>query len=375
MIRMFARTLLLASLGVSVLLVMNHYGLFAFASVARAFHTGWPWILAVIGTQVALAFLLMFRYGVFVGLVGVRVDFPHLASANFVSNAVGQWAPGALAVTEVLRMSLMLGAERAQGRALEQNGSRLALASLFDRLNGFFTMLVLGGVSTLLVVSRLVGEGRPWTDARVTGLVALAVFSLSGAFAIIMLPFVARSAVVHAALDTLQVRFKGAATGAATGADGTATGPASRAARIVGRAQSLLRMLGDGVALLPQFLWPLTLSAICMALSCMGLYFAAFATGGELPLFAVVSTFSIIAISTLFPLGFGGLGGYQLVAVGVFGLFGVAPAVVSSASVLQSALMLTVNTLLGALYAHHSGAHVGAILRGAARSRQSKTRP
>jgi hypothetical protein len=48
---------------------------------------------------------------------------------------------------------------------------------------------------------------------------------------------------------------------------------------------------------------------------------------------------------------------------------------VSSASVLQSALMLTVNTLLGALYAHHSGAHVGAILRGAARSRQSKTRP
>ena len=69
-------------------------------------------------------------------------------------------APGALAVTEVVRMSLMLGVEKAQGRVLSQSASRFAVASLYDRCVGFFSMLLVGGIATSFVLVGGLRDGR-----------------------------------------------------------------------------------------------------------------------------------------------------------------------------------------------------------------------
>ncbi|MCA2959562.1 MAG: flippase-like domain-containing protein [Silvanigrellales bacterium] len=349
MIKLFARTAMLSAIGIAILLLMNHYGLFAFSNIARAFQRGGVWVAAVVSVQVALAFILVFRYGMVLRLTGVKVPSSAVFSANFVSNAVGQWAPGALAVTEVLRISLMLGAEKAQGRALSQNASRLAVTSVYDRCIGFFTMLTVGGFATVFVVNQAVRDGRmeaSLANGQFVALVGLAIMSLAGSLSIALLPFAARLRVVHIALD----RAREAAS-------------LHSLKNFLGRVQSLVRTFGHETFGLTQLLPPVLLSLCCMGLSCLSLWCAAQATGDPLPLFVIFATFPITAIATLFPLGFGGMGGYQLVAVGVFGLFGVAPAGVSTASVLQNALALLVNTLLGALYAHHSGKQIVAILK------------
>jgi len=350
MLKMFARTAVLAVLGMSILLLMSHYGLLDFASVARALKHGRMWVVLILLSQVLLGYLLMFRYRMLVKALGLDVSFDALSSATFVSNAVGQWAPGALAVTEVLRMSLMLGVEKAQGRALSQNASRLAVASLYDRCIGFFTMLSVGGVSTLVVLTGALRGGHidaDLSDARFVGLLSLVLFSFLGASFLLILPYAARWKTTHVVFERVLVRARAE----------------SAVGRILGRVQSLVRVLGEGAGRYSAFVAPLMLSMACMTLSCAGLLFASYAIGESITFWAILATFSITAIATLFPLGFGGLGGYQLVAVAVFGLFSVRPAVVSSASVLQCALLLIVNTLLGALYAHHSSAQIAIILK------------
>lgn len=351
MVKLFARTVVLAAFGVAVLALMNHYGLFDFESVMRAVATHLHVVALIVAVNAVLAYVLLLRYRMLVGFVGIDVPFSQISAANFVSNAVGQWAPGALAVIELLRMSLMLGGERAQGRALSQNASRLAVASLFDRFLGFFTMLLVGGIATTVVIVRSVEEGRLRAypnDAHFMGLAMLAACSFLGALAIAFLPFVARTNTVHGVFDKARVAFEGTPF----------------LARNLGRVQSLLRVLGEGAGLYVRFLLPFSLSLMCMMLSCLALYLSSEAIGDPISFWAILATFPVTAIATLFPLGFGGLGGYQLVAVAIFGVFGVTPALVSSASVLQNALLLLVNTLIGVFYAHHSSKQIGAILKG-----------
>lgn len=349
MIKMLARTLVLVLIGFGILFVMNHYGLFRFENISRAFQKGGAWVAAVVAVQIVLGFVLVLRYGFVLRLTGLNVPTTSVFSANFVSNALGQWAPGALAVTEVLRISLMLGAEKAQGRALSQNASRLAVASVYDRFVGFFTMLLVGGCATLLVLQQAVSAGKmraSFDDAPFLALFGLGLVSLLSACGIACLPYVARHHVVHSLLENLRTRFGLHLLGT-----------------VLERVQVLVRTFGAGSFGLQNLFVPAAMSLCCMVLSCLSLWFAAQALAEPLPLFVIFATFPVVAISTLLPLGFGGMGGYQLVAVAVFGLFGVAPASVSTASVLQNALLLLVNTVLGLLYSHHSGGQILAILR------------
>jgi uncharacterized membrane protein YbhN (UPF0104 family) len=108
---------------------------------------------------------------------------------------------------------------------------------------------------------------------------------------------------------------------------------------------------------------PIFISMICVLCSCYALYLCSVASGQSVPLLAALATFPVIAVAGLLPLGFAGLGGYQLIAVAVFGILGVPSNAVSSASVLQNAMQLVVNTTLGIAHLHHSGALVKKILQ------------
>ena len=121
--------------------------------------------------------------------------------------------------------------------------------------------------------------------------------------------------------------------------------------------------IAEGSRHLHAFLTPVLFSTVSLVTSSLSLYFASHATGETIGVFATLAAFPVIAISQLLPIGFGGMGGYQLVAVAVFGVFGMNAASVSSASLLQNGLFLMQNTLLGLLFAHLSASQIRAILQ------------
>jgi uncharacterized protein (TIRG00374 family) len=344
------RAIVLICLGVGILFFMHREGLFDLSAVASAFAQQLPLVVVIVLSQILLAGLLLLRYGLLVRMLGLTLPWSHLASANFVSNAVGQWAPGSLAVTEILRMSLMLGAQKAQGNSLSKSASAIAVASFYDRTIGFFTMLSVGSVTTLIALWQGVRSQAlvpSFQNASFVGLGALFVFSFFSSLGLLFLPFLARSKRMKIFAEFLQKKF-----------------PAHHAlGKILARFLNVLEVLRQGERVLHHMFLPFLISALCLFLSCFGLYLCAHAVGGQLEFGAILATFPMTALASLLPLGFAGLGGYQLVAVGAFGLFGVAPAVVSTASVLQNALLLAVNTLIGVLYAHHSSKSIAAALK------------
>jgi hypothetical protein len=174
------RAVVLICLGVGILFFMHREGLFDLSAVASAFAQQLPLVVVIVLSQILLAGLLLLRYGLLVRMLGLTLPWSHLASANFVSNAVGQWAPGSLAVTEILRMSLMLGAQKAQGNSLSKSASAIAVASFYDRTIGFFTMLSVGSVTTLIALWQGVRSQAlvpSFQNASFVGLGALFVFS------------------------------------------------------------------------------------------------------------------------------------------------------------------------------------------------------
>jgi uncharacterized membrane protein YbhN (UPF0104 family) len=263
--------------------------------------------------------------------VGVSATRGQVMSASFVSNGLGQWAPGAMAVTEMIRVGLILGSE-----AQTDSKLRVAMASVIDRLVGFFVILLLGGVTSLGLflqqASKLdhLGTGQ-WA------LLSLGLVSFGGGAAIGVLPMVSQWHVFHMMFD----RFE----------------------KIARYQKEISHCLKNP----RQLLYPVVLSFVCFFVSSLGMYMASVAAGSPIPLLITFATFPVIAVSSLLPIGFGGLGGYQLVAVAVFGVLGVPAAAVSSASLLQNALGLAVNTFLGIIQIQHSGPQIKKILARVAR--------
>ena len=52
------------------------------------------------------------RYFSLLRIFKINTDFHNVTAATFVSNGIGQWLPGSMAFIEVIRIGLMLGAEK-----------------------------------------------------------------------------------------------------------------------------------------------------------------------------------------------------------------------------------------------------------------------
>ena len=330
------RVAVLSGLGIGVLYLMTHYGLLDVDSIFHAFQKGYWWVALIILSQIALAFLMMVRYFYVLRSVGIEATFSQVISASFVSNGLGQWAPGSIAITEMIRVGLILGSE-----ARTDSKLRVAMASIIDRLVGFFVILTLGGITSLSLfghqfqILEKIGPAQ-WS------LLALGVVSLGGGFALGLFPFVSQWKLFHLLFD----RFE--------------------------RVSHFQREISDCLSEPRKLVLPVLLSFLCFFTSCWGLYAASVASGAAVPLLATFATFPVIAVSGLLPLGFGGLGGYQLVAVGVFGILGIPSSAVSSASLLQNAMALVVNTLLGFGQLHNCKDQVQRILAKVGRKEERK---
>ncbi len=352
------RVLALMIFSAFILYLMSQWGLLKIGDIVLAFQHGKQWIFVIVVTQLLLSFLLLFRYVCLLKVFKVDVHLQQASAATFVSNAVGQWAPGALAVIEFIRMGLMFGAKHKSDASLNSERSlkmRLAATSLFDRLLGFFTMLATGGICSAVLLA------LKWNEEIKTGhliaLVLLTLFSLSGAVFIGLLPWMARWKLTTHVLKLLSESHDSLAQNDSF---------KFKMMRVISKVSLKLETLRLEIVLgsqnLPDLILPILASLGCLAASSLSVYFASCATGDRIELGAIFATYPIVAISTLLPIGFGGMGGQQLVAVAIFGIFNLSGSAVASASLLQNGLLLIENTLLGLLYAHLSAGQIKAIM-------------
>jgi uncharacterized membrane protein YbhN (UPF0104 family) len=360
MIKTILRTVVLLVLCGGFLYLMQRFNLLRVSDIANAFHERPGVILGLACVQAFAAFIMMIRYGALLGVLGLSAPFKQVSSATFVSTAVGQWAPGSLAVVELLRVGLMIGSQpenvptdKAQTQPHRQQGikARIAIASFVDRVIGFLGILVLGFLCSVYLFFR---SDFP-VDLRgfLAGPGLLLLSSALGTSALISMPLLVR---------LKWIRRLGTIDG------GKSEG--GKRSRFIQGLRSLLRHFETvrhnievGSRKPHRLLLPIGLSMLSLLLTSFSLYLSAQALGESLDFIQIVCAYPLISLSAVLPLGFAGIGGYQLIMASIFGLFSVSPAVVASSGVLQSAVVLVVNTFIGLLYARVCSGQIKAIFK------------
>lgn len=354
--KVFLRSVFLLLLCGGFLYLMYKLEFLKVRDILNAFHERPSTLLMLACVQIFAAFAMMIRYRELLKVLGLRAPVKQVSSATFVSTAVGQWAPGSLAIVELLRVSLMFGthakAQSSSAASAENVGvkARLAIASFADRLVGFLGILLLGFVFSFYLMAK---SGWPETLAGLlSGPGLLLLSSGVGSLSLICLPFAVRLRFFRNA----ERRWKRHGD-AAQGRWGRVLNA------LLGHFETTRHNIDAGTRHPQRLIQPLLLSMLSLLLTSLSLYLSAQAIGQSLDFLQIVCAYPLISLSALLPLGFAGIGGYQIVMATIFGLFSVSPAVVASAGVLQSAVVLVVNTLLGLLYARVCSGQIRAILR------------
>jgi uncharacterized protein (TIRG00374 family) len=354
MLKVLIRLLLLLSLCFGFLYLMHRLELLRIADILSAFNKRPELLLMLVAVQMLSAFVMLIRYASLLRILGISVSFKQVSSATFVSTAVGQWAPGSLAVVEVLRLGLMIGSHSAMLPRAAKNGenagmrARLTIASFADRLIGFLGILLAGFLGSFYVYSRTPSTGGFF--GLFSGVGLLLMTSGVGTFSIISMPFLVRSR--FAKHFSKKMRVHGEA-----------------AHRLHGRIwnaglrhfETFRHNMDAGSRHPLRLLGPLSLSVVSLLLGCLTLFLSARALGESLDYLQIVAAFPLMAVTALLPLGFAGIGGYQLIMASIFSLFSVSPAVVASSGVLQSAVLLVVNTVIGLFFAKVCSGQIRAI--------------
>jgi uncharacterized membrane protein YbhN (UPF0104 family) len=372
MFKLVFRSLGLLALAVGFLVVMEKFGLLRIADILDAFHKRPSILMLLAVVQVLAAFAMMYRYNILLKVLGIDAPLRQVGSATFVSTAVGQWVPGSMAVVEVLRVGLMFGgqaaaASRGKSPAKEQGAEqpsedealginlpglkpRLAIASFADRLIGFLGILLIGFVFSCFLFAQSDALKRPEEAFSGPGILWLS--SGLGALSLILLPSLVRLRFFKQLSYRMRVQ-----------------GPRSltRVGRFWNQSlqhiETLRHNVDAGCRHPRQLVLPLFLSMLSLLLTSFSLYLSALALDEKIDFFQIVCAYPLISLASLLPLGFAGIGGYQLIMASIFGLFSVSPAVVASAGVLQSTVVLVANTVIGLLYARVCSQQLRAIIK------------
>lgn len=350
MIKPIVKTLLFVALAFLFLFLMHRFGFLRWGDISQAFALHPKTILGVCIVQLLTAVVMMVRYWKLLRLFGIQADLRRSSTATFVSTALGQWFPGSMAVVEMMRVGLMVGvgskSEVVSTGMASGIKARLAIVSIVDRLVGFFGILFMGLVAsgaTLLFV------------LKDTGVLFLFLFALAGVSALSALPFIVR-------LRWLQLFLKKKISGRTSEVQSKEMRiPWSKVAKHL---ESLRHDIEAGTRHPARLVGPVFLSMLSLLLTSASLFMSARALSERLEFFQIVCVFPIVSLASVLPLGFAGIGGYQLVMASLFGVFAVSPSVVASAGLLQSALLLLVNSLLGLVFLQSCSRQVKAALQG-----------
>lgn len=340
--------------GACALAVLWRLGLLNTRLLSDAFAEGSLWLLLIIGALLLMAALGILRYARLLSAAGFSVRMRDVAAATLVSQAVGQWAPGSMAVTELIRFGL-LAIPGGEGRAAPGGrGGRVGLASLADRTVGLGVMFILGSISAALVYF------LEWCSVPFPALVfTLAAASFLGGLALCVLPLL--GGLIHTRL-----LLRGAGAGSVDNAPQEKPERGwffAARARIIG-GSLVFADAANALASNPRTLLSTLLLSIAISLvNPATVYFSTIAVGRTIPYAVVLAALPLTFLGILLPIGFAGFGGQQLIAAGVFGIFGVNAETIVAASLLQNTMVLTVHTLLGALSAGLSAGRLKVLFR------------
>jgi len=315
----------------AILGLLKVLGILNFRLFGEAFTRGNGAIWLVVAALLAMIAVALVRYWFILRLVSFKARAPQVVAAGLISQAVGQWAPGSMAVTELIRFGLMAGLGEK---------SRLALSILIDRLLGLGTMFLVGGCAAFYL------HLRGGILVKYPALVfSLAVLSIVFGLAVILAPLFTKTSPWRKLSRFLSVKAARPPIAA------NPAHPRNRTARIWGGLSKEAELLNGATARPRRFLIPVALSLVIPFLNAATLFYAAQAIGHPLPLSVILVAVPFTIVAVFLPLGLAGYGGPQLVAAGVFGLFNVSSETVVAACLVQNTVVLALTTLLGGLSA------------------------
>ena len=367
-------SLILKSLSFLVLAVvtvaaMTYFGLIDLDSLRQALVHGQRWLFVAFALGLGAACINLWRYARLLELLQVLVPFRGVAAATSVSLFVGQWLPGSMAVSEMVRLGLMVGAEKLNAGAARQadtdpsgrarpdrpsgNKARIFVASFLDRACGLIVFMTVGSTACLAALGLEAQRGSGDLPAHELSLLGgLIIFGVCGTSALLSLPWLAKHPAVLRSLEAQSVRW---------------LATSNRSGRLLGRFMGVLRKVTAPMAD-PAFTYRGFASALAISsmssLSLVGLFWAcAQAVGFPMTYLQVAAVFPFLAIAQLLPIGFGGIGGHQLVAVALFQAFSLDARGVATVSLVAGVVPLVLNAAVGVFFLHTSAGQVKAILQ------------
>jgi len=306
-------------------------GLLRWQDAAIAFRQRSGAVFGGAAAQLAVAALGIVRCGYLLALFKVSVPARRIAGATLLSQAMGQFLPGSMAATELIRVGLLLGLGRRKVTTVDPDLSeRLVLASVLDRILGLGAMLVFGGVTGMAL---LFGTA----PRSVVVVIAYAVASLLlGAFML--------------ALPVLGTLWPGPVDGPAWGAGGV-----TPLARVLARLHGLRRVWVNHsveVARAPgKLVLAALIGALSLPLSCLTVWLPAAGGPMPLPFWPLLAVVPLLSLATVLPMGLAGFGSQQAFAALALAAFGVDSKAVVTASLIQNVVVLVVGSVLGAVAA------------------------
>ena len=329
-----ARIAALAAVSAAVLALLRFLGILNLRLFGAAFSRGNGAIGLAAAALLAMTAVALFRYRLILRIAAFKARTSQIIAAGLISQAVGQWAPGSVAITEIVRFGLLAGLN-------EGSKGRLGLSILIDRLLGLGTMFLVGGFAALELLLR-----RGILVKYPALVVSLAVVSLALGLALILSPLLTRTSPWRSLSRFLAAKTESGRPGA------PGSVPRKRLrARMAESLNDAVQLLNGAAARPRLLLVPLILSMAIPFLNGATLFYAAVAIGHPLPLSVILAAVPFTVLAVFLPLGIAGFGGPQLVAAGVFGLFNVSSETVVAACLVQNTIVLSVTTVLGGLSA------------------------
>jgi hypothetical protein len=335
-------------------LAMRAFGLLRLDEAVAAFRGRAGWIVAGAAAQLLTLGLGVVRLGVLLSLFGLTVPLGRIAAATVISQAIGQYLPGSMAATELIRVGLLLGLRDRGVEGVDPDlSARLMLASVLDRVLGLGSMLVFGGLAAF---ASLVLSGQAIQAPGVV--LGFAVVSLIGGVFLLGMPLAGRFG-------------RRLSDGRAWGGAGT-----TLLARVLRRLNGLARawvLHADYAVRAPgKLVLAIVLGAASLPVSCLTVWLPAFGGVAPVPFWPLVAVVPLLSLATVLPLGLAGFGSQQAFAALALAAFGVSSSAVVTASLIQNVVALLAQTVVGGLAAVVHGGELRALFRSAARGRDKR---
>ncbi len=363
-----------------IIYLMSKHNFLELSSLKSAFIHNKKIIYLIFLLQIFACFIMTLRYFSLLKIFKINVDLKNVTAATFVSNGLGLWMPGSMAFIEIIRIGLMMGAghktivnSTTQGENLpectfdkcsEQNTliiqnreqlsfrSRLTTVSLFDRLIGLWAMLFIGFFIIGSLILHSYNHFR--SQYEYIGMISLFILTLLLLVCITLLPYISKKTFLRRVFSRLErvflIIFK--------------HGFLNRILKkIFSEINSILDTIAIGSKSSIHFIPPLLFSFISVFIQAFSVYYSAIAISNAIPFSAILATVSILSIATLFPIGFGGIGGVQLVAAFSMSFFGVMPQSAASAQLLQTALNLFAVSFAGLFFSQLSWKQLQSVMK------------